>query len=237
MRITDIRETTISLRSPIRNAWIDFSEMTTSLVVVKSDVIRDGNPLCGFGFNSNGRYAVGSLIRDRLGPRLKAASSGDLLDNTRPTFDPVKCHEVMMRNEKPGGHGDRSVACGAIDMALYDLTAKVLEVPLWKYLSDRFSKNSANRKVFVYAAGGYYVPGKSAHDLQDEMRSYLDMGYQHIKMKIGGADLVEDLRRIEAVLKVVGDGKYLLVDANGRLSTAAAIEYAKALEPYNLFWY
>lgn len=237
MKITEIRETTISLRSPIRNAWIDFSEMTTSLVVVKSDVVRDGKPLCGFGFNSNGRYAVGSIIRDRLAPRLTSANPDDLLDDARSTFDPVKCHEVMMRNEKPGGHGDRSVACGAIDMAAFDLTAKVLDVPLWKYLSDRFSTSSANRKVFVYAAGGYYVPGKSLQDLQDEMRSYRALGYQHVKMKIGGADLAEDLRRIEAVLEVTGDGKYLLVDANGRLNTDAAIAYAKALQPYNLFWY
>lgn len=237
MKITDIRETTISLRSPIRNAWIDFSEMTTSLVVVVSDVIRDGKPLFGLGFNSNGRYAVGSLIRDRIAPRLLAANPSDLIDIDRATFDPIKCHEIMMRNEKPGGHGERSVAVGAVDMALYDLSAKVLEVPLWKYLADRFSEKQANKKVFVYAAGGYYVPGKTLSDLQDEMRSYLALGYKHVKIKIGGAELDEDRRRIEAVLEVTGDGQFLMVDANGRLDSVEAIQYAEVLKPYGLFWY
>lgn len=237
MKITDIREQTISLRSSIRNAWIDFSEMTTSLVVVQSDVIRNGKQICGLGFNSNGRYAVGSIIRDRLAPRLLQADPASLLDDAETTFDPVKCHRVMMQNEKPGGHGDRSVACGSVDMALYDLAAKILGVPLWHFLANRFSNGKANRSVFVYAAGGYYVPGKTHHDLQDEMRDYLALGYRHVKMKIGGTDLADDLRRIEAVLDVVGDGHFLMVDANGRLDLTTAVTYAKALEPFGLFWY
>ena len=73
--------------------------------------------------------------------------------------------------------------------------------------------------------------------LLDEMKGYLDQGFTTVKMKIGGASLNEDLKRIESVLKLVGDGKNLCVDANGRFDLKTAIEYGKAIEPYNLKWY
>ena len=69
------------------------------------------------------------------------------------------------------------------------------------------------------------------------MRGYLDMGYAVVKMKIGGDTLAEDLRRIEAVIAVVGSGSNLAVDANGRFDLPTAIAYAEALAPYGLFWY
>ena len=69
------------------------------------------------------------------------------------------------------------------------------------------------------------------------MRGYLDRGYTTVKMKIGSASLVEDLKRIEAVLTIVGDGRSLAVDANGCFGLDTALAYAAALEPYGLFWY
>jgi L-alanine-DL-glutamate epimerase-like enolase superfamily enzyme len=142
-----------------------------------------------------------------------------------------------MTNEKPGGHGERSVAVGTIDMAVWDAVAKIAGQPLYRLLADRYRGGVADDRVWVYAAGGYYYPGKDHAKLQDEMRSYRDRGYRVVKMKIGGAPLAEDLRRIEAVLEVVGEGKYLAVDANGRFDLGTAIAYAKALRPYGLFWY
>jgi D(-)-tartrate dehydratase len=91
--------------------------------------------------------------------------------------------------------------------------------------------------VFVYAAGGYYYPGKGDGALCTEMRSYLDRGYTVVKMKIGGESLAEDQRRIEAVLKEIGTEARLAVDANGRFDLATAIDYAKMLRQYHLFWY
>src|SRR5258708_4145589 len=69
------------------------------------------------------------------------------------------------------------------------------------------------------------------------MKSYRDLGYGVVKMKIGGAPLAEDIRRIEAVLEVVGDGTCLAVDANGRFDLETAIAYGEAIKPYGLFWY
>ena len=237
MRIVEIREKTVSIASPIANAYIDFSKMTCSIVAVVTDVVRDGRPVIGYGFNSNGRYGQGALMRDRFIPRLMEADPRSLVDEANDNFDPSAIWKTMMTNEKPGGHGERSVAVGVIDMAVWDAVAKIEGKPLYRTLADRFSGGVADDKVWVYAAGGYYYPGKDLSKLKQELQSYLDRGYRVVKMKIGGAPLDEDLRRIEAALEVVGRGDCLAVDANGRFDLKTAIAYGEALKPYALFWY
>jgi L-alanine-DL-glutamate epimerase-like enolase superfamily enzyme len=237
LKITEIRESTRSIQSNIRNAYIDFSKMNLSLVAVVTDVIRDGRPVIGYGFNSNGRYGQGHLMRERFIPRILEAPADSLLDEAGDNLDPHKIWATMMTNEKPGGHGERSVAVGTMDMAIWDAVAKIAGKPLYQLLAERYGNGQANRKVFVYAAGGYYWPGKGLAGLTDEMQSYLDRGYSVVKMKIGGASLSEDCQRIEAVLKMLAPGQRLAVDANGRFDLPTAIAYAKALAGYNLFWY
>jgi L-alanine-DL-glutamate epimerase-like enolase superfamily enzyme len=237
MRIVEIREKTVSMASAIANAYIDFSKMTCSVVALITDVVRDGKPVVGYGFNSNGRYGQGSLMRERLLPRLMAADPKSLLDETGENLDPFRIWRTLMTNEKPGGHGERSVAVGTIDMAVWDAVAKIAGKPLYQLLADRYHGGKADSKVWVYAAGGYYYPGKDLTALKNEMRGYRNMGYQVVKMKIGGVPLEEDIRRIEAVIEVVGDGKFLAVDANGRFDLETAIAYGKAMKPYGLFWY
>ncbi|HWM05249.1 MAG TPA: mandelate racemase/muconate lactonizing enzyme family protein [Actinophytocola sp.] len=237
MKIVSVHEGVVPISSSIRNAWIDFSTMDCSIVAVVSDVVRDGEPVVGYGFNSNGRYSAGEILRRRVLPRLLAAAPEDLLDDGG-ALDPARAWPVMMANEKPGGHGERPVAVGVVDMALFDLAAKLAGQPLYRYLSDRHGDGRPDDSVFVYAAGGYYAPGKGLRELQDEMRGFLDLGYRVVKMKIGGAGLGEDLARIEAVLEVLdGDGSRLAVDVNGRFDLATALEYGRAIEPYGLFWY
>ena len=237
MKIIDIRESTRPIKSNIRNAYIDFSKMTLSLVAVVTDVIVDGKPVIGYGFNSNGRYGQGALIRERFAPRILEAAPQTLLDDTGENLDPHRIWVTMMANEKPGGHGERSVAVGTIDMAVWDAVAKIAGKPLYQVLAERYGNGVAERKVFVYAAGGYYWPGQGLEGLEREMQSYLDRGYAVVKMKIGGASLGEDCKRIEAVLKLLGPGQQLAVDANGRFDLPTAIDYAKALSHYPLFWY
>src|SRR5512140_3356192 len=237
MKITEIREVTKPIASSIRNAYIDFSKMTLSLVAVVTDVVRDGKPVIGYGFNSNGRYGQGGLIRERFAPRILEAKPDSLLDAARDNIDPHKVWAAAMTNEKPGGHGERSVAMGTIDMAVWDAVAKIEGKPLFQLLAQRYGTGQANRMVFVYAAGGYYYPGKDDVQLKAEMQSYLDRGYSVVKMKIAGASLGEDCRRIEAVLKMLGKGQRLCVDANGRLDLEDAIAYAKPLSQYDLCWY
>jgi L-alanine-DL-glutamate epimerase-like enolase superfamily enzyme len=235
-RIVDIVEVTKPIASPIRNAYIDFSKMTASLVAVVTNVVRDGRRVVGYGFNSNGRYGQGGLIRERFADRIREADPASLLDDTGENLDPHRIWRTLMTNEKPGGHGERSVAVGTIDMAVWDAVAKIAGKPLFRLLAERNGRE-ADPRVFVYAAGGYYYPGKDDAALRAEMRSYIDRGYTVVKMKIGGESLSVDRRRIESVLAEIGSDAQLAVDANGRFDTLTAIEYAKALREYPLFWY
>ena len=237
MKIIDIREITQPIKSDIRNAYIDFSKMTLSLVAVVTDVIRDGKPVIGYGFNSNGRYGQGTLMRERFIPRVLAADPATLIDETGENLDPHKIWATMFMNEKPGGHGERSVAMGTIDMAVWDAVAKIAGKPLFQLLAERYGNGQPERRVFVYAAGGYYYPGKDLDALKSEMLTYTGRGYSVVKMKIGGESLADDQRRIEAVLGVLEKGQRLAVDANGRFDVATAVAYAKALSQYDLFWY
>ena len=236
MRILEIREATKPISSAIRNAYIDFTRMTVSLVAVVTDVVRDGRRVVGYGFNSNGRYGQGGLIRERFAARVTEADPASLVDESGENLDPDRVWRTLMMNEKPGGHGERSVAVGTIDMAVWDAVAKIAGKPLFRLLADRYGA-TANPRVFVYAAGGYYYPGKNLDALKKEMRSYVDRGYTVVKMKIGGAPIDEDRERIDAVIEEVGDEAQLAVDANGRFNLETAIAYAHMLREYPLFWY
>jgi D(-)-tartrate dehydratase len=236
VRIVDIREVTKPIASAIRNAYIDFTKMTTSLVAVVTNVERNGKPVIGYGFNSNGRYGQGGLIRERFAKRLLEADPEALQWSGRKNLSPHSCWAAMMKNEKPGGHGERSVAVGTLDMAIWDAVAKIEGKPLFRMLAEEHGL-TADPRVFVYAAGGYYYPGKGLDPLRREMASYVERGYSVVKMKIGGESLKEDAARIEAVLKEIGPNVRLAVDANGRFDLPTALAYGTMLERYNLFWY
>jgi len=242
MRIVSVKGGVAPISSAIANAYIDFSKMTASIVAVT--VEGNGRRATGYGFNSNGRYAQPGLLAERFVPRLQEATEAQVTD-AEGRLDPAGAWSVMMKNEKPGGHGERSVAVGVLDMALWDAAAKLEGVPLWRLLADRYNGGQADETAWVYAAGGYYYPGKGVDQLVEEMKRYLGMGYSVVKMKIGGAPgtglkdaLTEDLARIEAVLKLLGgDGSRLCVDVNGRFGLHAALTYAAALKPFGLRWY
>ncbi|MEQ6916826.1 mandelate racemase/muconate lactonizing enzyme family protein [Halomonas aquatica] len=237
MRITDIREARVSIASDIANAYISFSKMDVSVLAIYTDARIDGRQVVGYGFNSNGRYAQSGLLRERFLPRLREADAADLLDDSGANLDPFKVWSVLMANEKPGGHGERSVAVGIIDMAIWDIVAKVENKPLAQLLAERHGDGKPDARVPVYAAGGYYYPGKQISALQEEMREYLGMGYTCTKMKIGGVPLAEDLERVEAAIDIVGDAGRLAVDANGRFDLRTALAFADGLAPYGVRWY
>ena len=237
MRIVDIRETAIPLKSKLANSSFDFTEMTTSVVAVITDVVRSGKPVCGFAFNSTGRYACGAQMRARFIPRILSAEPDSLLDASGNNLDPAKIFTQMMRREKAGGHSERSIAIGTIEVAVWDAVAKIADKPLHRLLAERFNNGKVPEKVFCYVGGGWYWPGQTIKDLQDEMRRHLDAGYTTVKMKVGGLPLDEDVRRLEAVLNVVGASEHLAVDANCKFERAEALRYAKALSPFKLRWF
>jgi len=237
MRIVDIRERAVALNSRLSNSSFDFSEMTTSVVAVITDCIRDGMPVIGFAFNSTGRYACGAQMRERFIPRILRADPSSLLDHTGNNLDPEKIVVCMMQREKAGGHSERSIAIGTIEVALWDAVAKIANLPLHELLAQRYNNGKIADRVFCYVGGGWYFPGQTIQNLQDEMRRHLDGGYTMVKMKVGGLPLSEDLKRLEAVMKVVGSGEHLAVDANCKFDRANAFAYAKALAPFKLRWF
>jgi D(-)-tartrate dehydratase len=237
VRIVDIRETAVPVRSSMRNAAFDFSEMTTSVVAVVTDVRREGRPVIGYAFNSTGRYACGAAMRARFIPRILSALPEDLLDEAGTNIDPDKVLARMMLREKPGGDAERSIPIGTIETAVWDAVAKIAGLPLWRLLADRTNGGRHPTKVPCYVGGGWYKPGEGVAELQDEVRRHRDAGYRMIKIKAGGAPLDDDLRRIEAALSVVGSPSNLAVDANAAMSPDKARTYAKALAPYRLRWF
>jgi L-alanine-DL-glutamate epimerase-like enolase superfamily enzyme len=237
MRIVDIRECAVPVKSDMRNSSFDFSEMTTSVVAVVTDVARDGRPVVGFAFNSTGRYACGAAMRARFIPRILGADPRSLLDEAQANFDPEKVLAVMMQREKSGGHSERSIAIGTIEVAVWDAAAKIAGKPLHRLLAERYNAGKIATKVFCYVGGGWYAPGQTVQDLQDEMHRHLDAGYTMVKMKVGGLPLPEDVRRVEAVRAMLPSHAQLAVDANSKFGRDEAFAYAKALAPFRLRWF
>jgi L-alanine-DL-glutamate epimerase-like enolase superfamily enzyme len=241
MKITAIRETTVALAAPMRNADINFDTMTASAVVIVTDRIVNGRPLMGLGFDSIGRYGHGGLLRERFIPRLLAAAPDDYAAERGDAIDPVRAAAVMMRNEKAGGHGERAGAVGVLDSALWDLVAKAEGEPLWRVLADRFNGGKAPARVPTYGSGGHYrtemTPDEEIRALRAEIESYRARGYRRFKIKVGGAPLARDKARIEAALAVAGGGSSLGVDGNGTTTRDAAFALLQALAPYRLAWW
>jgi D(-)-tartrate dehydratase len=234
MRILDIQERAISV-----SRYADTSlggQLSTSVVAVVTDARVDGKSLIGYGFGSFGRFAQSGLIRERFAPRLLAASPPSLLGEGVDCIDPLRAWPVMMAGEKPGGHGERCVAVGAIDMALWDLAAKFCRVPLYRFLAQRFG-SQPSPQAQVYAGGGYYFPADDIARLKDEARFFNSLGLNSIKIKIGSKSIQDDTKRIEAVLAIVGSGDRLAIDAMNSYDPAQAMEAAAAFAPYRLRWF
>ena len=236
MRIIALHEAAFPVRSTMRNAVFSFAEMTTSIVSVRLDPGAGKVPVTGYAFNSTGRYACGAPMRERFFPRLLSAAPESLLD-AAGVLDPSKAVATMLVGEKPGGHAERCIAIGTIETALWDAVSKAQDLPAAEVLARRYRNGSMQPRVPVYVGGGWYRPGGVPQDVADEIRSHQDSGYTHVKIKVGGASLDEDLRRIECALGVLPDSEHLAVDANCKFGRDEALAYAEALAPYDLRWF
>jgi L-alanine-DL-glutamate epimerase-like enolase superfamily enzyme len=190
----------------------------------------------GFGFSSIGRFGQQGLIAERFAPRLRNAAFADIADDTGNNIDPFRAWTVMMNGEKPGGHGERCVAVGTLDMALWDLAAKIADVPLYRHIAS-YGPKTPVKDVGAYAGGGYYYPSDDIGRLVDEAKRVRDLGYVNFKLKMGSAPLAQDLRRIEAVSKVMPNPSHVAVDAMNAYRREAALEAAAALNPLGLWWF
>ncbi len=237
MRILEIGETTIPVAATMSNAAIGFDEMTASAVAVRTDRRVGGAPVIGYALDSVGRYAHGGLLRERFIPRLEAAREAEIADPETGLLDPMRVWPILMRNEKPGGHGERSAAVGVLDAALWDAAAKSAGVPLWRLLADRFNGGSADETVEIYASGGHYRPDDPVGALAGEVRHCMARGFRTFKMKIAGAPPETDRARIEAAIDAAGEGGRIAVDANAVLDRESGPRMAAMLAEYDLAWF
>ncbi len=226
MRIVDIRERTVDLSRYV-DPLVPSGGLTTSIVALTTDVMRHGKPVTGFGFSSVGRFGQGGLIRERFAPRLLAASN----------IDPLSGWAAMMKGEKPGGHGERCVAVGTLDMALWDAAAKIADLPLHALLRQTFGDRGNPLSVPIYASGGYLYPEDDRRRLKDELRAFRDQGYVRAKIKIGATTLGRDQERVETAATIFSAPYSLAADAMNMPDGAAALAMAKALRPYRLMWF
>lgn len=236
MRIVQVRERTVPI-SRYADVSIPSDGLTTTAVAIVTDVRRHGLPIVGFGFSSFGRFGQSGLIRERFAPRLVAAREEALVTDSGENIDPFRAWDCMMTGEKAGGHGERCVAVGTLDMAVWDAAAKIAGEPLFRFLAGRVGRREARTAVPVYAGGGYYFPSADIEQLTAEIRQFLDHGYTAVKIKIGGRSLREDLKRIEAVLSILPSGNCLAVDAMNRYTSESSIVAAQALASYGLRWF
>ncbi len=236
MKIVDLRELSVPLQGDIENSVVSFRGHTVSLVALVSDIVRDGRPIVGLAFNSIGRFAQGGLLRERFFPRVLDAKPEALLAEDGRQLCPEKLSAIALANEKPGGHGDRAAAVAALELAAWDLNAKLNDEPAWHSIAPAFGTASKGESVNVYAAGGYYRRDADLVELRKEIERYRALGFQNYKIKIGGAPLAADLARLDAACDAARGADSVAVDANGRFDLSTARAYAKALSGYGLRW-
>jgi D(-)-tartrate dehydratase len=237
MRIVAAEARTVRLAAAARSSSISFEDMTATALAIGTDVRRNGRALVGLAFDSVGRYDHTGLLRDRFIPRLLSADPEQYADGNGG-IDPFRAWALLMKNEKPGGHGERGGAVGLIDAALWDLAAKTEDMPLWLRLNQlEPASERTHPTTDVYASGGHYRPGNDVESVRHEVARAIARGHRRFKIKIGGADLETDLRRIEAVLSILESQMALAVDGNAAFALETAVRYSQALAGYPLMWF
>lgn len=122
-------------------------------------------------------------------------------------------------------------ALSGLDIALWDLRAKLLNIPLYQLLGAH------SEQVYTYASGGLYGRDKTASDLGEEVRGYMDAGYAGVKIKVGGLSQREDLDRIAATRKAAGPDARVMIDALHAYTVPEALSMARKAQDYDIFWF
>jgi L-alanine-DL-glutamate epimerase-like enolase superfamily enzyme len=118
-----------------------------------------------------------------------------------------------------------------VDIALWDLLGKIANLPLYRLLGG------CADEVPAYASGGYYRPGDPLDNIREEMRAYKAMGFTDYKIKVGGAPFTVDVARVQAARESIGVSGRLALDANNAWRWPYdAIRFARAVEPYDIWW-
>lgn len=189
MRIQEVRERSIPL-SRYAGVAAATGGLSTSLVAVLTDTVRDGRRVVGYGHASVGRYAQGGLDPRAFRPAPAGGSGGQPGERRRQwhrsvaSLGPDDARREARRPRRTLRRGGRP------DMALWDAAAKAAGLPLHRFLARRLGlAEDYPQRVPVYAGGGYPYPHDDLGRLEEELRRFVDLGYTHAKIKIGAAGL------------------------------------------------
>jgi L-alanine-DL-glutamate epimerase-like enolase superfamily enzyme len=199
---------------PISNGKHTYTHSGLGLVKIETDAGITGIGLGGTGLV--GQATIQHLKKELIGE------------------DPINVERLWHKMWVPkliGRRGLTTRAISAIDIGLWDIRAKVANMPLYKLLGGY------RDRVPTYIAGGYYEAGKGLKELQKEMKVNVEMGARAIKMKVGGVPIREDVQRVKAVREAIGPDVKLLVDANCAYRYYEAIQLAKQIEQYDIYWF
>ena len=220
MKVTDVKMETYRWKrpKPIRNGRYIYP--TAGLDVIKIETDEGIN-----GIGLSGAVQEAEDIGRSITEHLKQYVIG------QDPFDNERIWEEMWQPKLIGRRGITTRVISGIDIALWDIKGKVAKRPVYKLLGGY------SNTVPVYIAGGYYEEGKGLSDLAEEMEASVSLGANAIKMKIGGATINEDVERVRVVREAVGPNVKLMVDANCAYRYYEAIEIARKMEPYDIFWF
>lgn len=203
---------TIPTETPECDGTADWNE--TTIVVLQFDSAGKSGLGYAYAHKAAAQVAV-DLIK-------KVILKGDVMD-----IPFIHC-KLDWEARNSGRPGLISSAIAAIDTALWDLKAKIIDKPLLKLLG------STRESVAAYGSGGF--TNYSQRKLVDQMTTWAADGLRAVKMKIG-RDAAEDLRRVTVVRKELGDNTALYVDANGAYDRKLAVRMAEKFEDLGVTWF
>jgi len=218
MRIEQIETSTY--RVPLKDPWGDQTHRITHIELVVTDITSD-NGLVGTGFSYSvgvGAKAIQALLDWYIAPKLHGVEIAPR----------VNWHQMWTEAHDAGGGGISTMALAAIDIALWDLTAKQQDRSLVDVLGQ------FRHSIPVYGSGVNL--NLSLSELEEQVRRWVEAGYTAVKIKVGKSDLVEDVERMAAVRGIVGPHRRLMVDANQGWDITTAVRAIKALEQFDPFW-
>ena len=139
---------------------------------------------------------------------------------------------MYRHNRKPVAKGEYIAAMGGVDIAIWDIIGKALDLPVYQVLGVY-----SERVRGAIRRGGYYEEGKGVRELAKEMEDYVAEGFRAVKMKVGGEPMEVDVERVRAVRDAVGPKVDLLIDANNKWNAYEAIRFGRKVEKYDVFWF
>lgn len=204
--------------TPITNGKHTYTKVTLAILQIETD---EGVTGVGVSGSQPSGHSILQSALEHFIPQL--------LDE-----DPLDIERIWHRLWSPklvGRRGMTTRAISVIDIALWDIRAKVAGLPLYKLLGG------ARDRVDAYIAGGYYQKGKGLAELAEEVQRSISTGARAIKMKIGALPIREDVERVRTVRKAIGDDVRLMVDANCAYRPHEAIQLARRIEEFDIYWF